>query len=110
MLGLAHRTFATDHRHADRGASTEKRERTRPNHHAPVPGVAPDPTGISSEPDDVGTVSQGDRVMAVHDLPTCPLAAATTASTVKPKCFIKSLSGAEAPNVRMPIIWPVLPR
>src|SRR5260221_57657 len=37
------------------------------------------------------------------------LAAATTASDVKPKCFSKSLRGADAPKDRMPMEWPAGP-
>src|SRR5262249_14060289 len=37
------------------------------------------------------------------------LAAVTTASEVKPKCFITSLTGADAPNVLMPMLLPAGP-
>ena len=40
---------------------------------------------------------------------SCFLAAATTASTEKPNFFCSSLSGAEAPNVVMPIASPLMP-
>ena len=41
--------------------------------------------------------------------PTCFFAAAMTASVVKPKCFITSFTGADAPNERMPMTAPVAP-
>src|SRR5262249_56010484 len=40
---------------------------------------------------------------------SCSLAAATTAPGVKPNFFCNSFSGAEAPNVCMPIMRPVKP-
>ena len=39
----------------------------------------------------------------------CAFAAAATASAVKLNSLSSSLSGAEAPKVRMPMIWPVSP-
>ena len=40
-----------------------------------------------------------------HD-PSCARAASATASGVKPKCCWRSLSGADAPKLRMPIVVP----
>ena len=40
---------------------------------------------------------------------SCSLAAATTCSGVKPNFFTKSLSGADAPKERMPMLCPVSP-
>src|SRR5437588_7381892 len=48
--------------------------------------------------------------LRAHSSPsTCSLAAATTCSGVKPNFFCKSLSGAEAPKDRMPMLCPVTP-
>src|SRR4030095_5600387 len=44
-----------------------------------------------------------------HVLPSCPFAAAATWSGSKPNFLWSSLSGADAPNVCMPIMRPDLP-
>lgn len=44
-----------------------------------------------------------------YAFPSCFLAASTTASVVKPKCFSRSFSGEEAPKVCIPIMAPVVP-
>ncbi len=51
------------------------------------------------------------RVHATFSLASasCCFAAASMFSGVKPNFVIRSLSGAEAPNVRMPILEPVAP-
>ena len=42
-------------------------------------------------------------------LPSCSFAAATTWSGSNPNFLWSSLSGAEAPNVFMPMTWPDVP-
>src|ERR1700758_5645458 len=46
-----------------------------------------------------------------HDGPrcSCALAAATTCSEVNPNFFARSLSGADAPKERMPMLCPAMP-
>ena len=47
--------------------------------------------------------------MASPPFPSCSFAAATTWSVVKPKCWRRSFSGAEAPKLFIPRIFPVRP-
>ena len=62
------------------------------------------------EPDGLAFLRK--RTQRVHDVfhfAICALAASTTSSAVKPKRFIKSLPGAEAPNRCMPSMAPSAP-
>ena len=78
-------------------------------------------TGEDTEVDTAGTVLElRGQLRPVCDnclpsacigyfLPSCSLAAATTRSGSKPNFLWSSLSGADAPNVFMPMTWPRSP-
>src|SRR6516162_7700856 len=66
-------------------------------------------SGIIAVPfSDWSLVSKNDALGA-HLFPNCSLAAATTCSGLNPNFLCSSLSGAEAPNVFMPIMRPSSP-